>query len=302
MGSTLEWRGRVPLVRRGPIRRLGVLAGSLVALGVGAVLATGFGLALYAAGWIAPRLTVGIGLLPLLGWVYGWRAQRTRDLAAASDDVEVRATRGRLSIGDRAHPVRAVSYAGEVLEAKSWLGVVDLVVTHDEALAISDALGVPDAGVRTIAVRGPVAALPVIGLGLSFLAPLVVCFSGAVLTFASHLNASARPVFAALLVTSAALTVLAIAPRRIVVGPDALWVTWLGRRTRVSYAELESIVIVRRAIVITVRGRRPWRLPLTWVSLTSPTATLAEAETHAIRAAEGPVMLAGKRSIASVFE
>lgn len=284
------------------MRRLGVLAGSVVALAVGAVLAAGFGLALYAAGWIAPRLTVGVGLLPLLGWVYGWRQQRARDLAAAADDLEVRATRGRLSVGERAHPVRSVSYAGQVLEAKSWLGAVDLLVAHDEALAISDALGVPDEGVRTVAVRGPVAGLPLLGPGLSLLAPLLVCFSGAVLTFASHLNESARPVFAVLLVTSAALAILALAPRRIVVAPDALFVTWLGRRTRVSYAELESIVLDGRTIVLTMRGRRPWRLPLTLVSLTSPTATLPEAEALAVRVAEGPVALAGKRGIASVFE
>ncbi len=80
------------------MRRIGVLAGSVVALGVGAVLAAAFGLALHAAGWIAPRLTVGVGLLPLLGWVYGWRRQRARDLAAAVDDLEIRATRGRLSV------------------------------------------------------------------------------------------------------------------------------------------------------------------------------------------------------------
>lgn len=297
----LEWRGRVPVVRRGPWSSLGTLAGSLLALGVGVVVATGLGLALYAAGWVAPRLTLGAGLLPLVGWVAWRRRQHARDLEGATADTEVVASRGRLVIDERAHEVRAVGFAGDVLVAKGQLTTLTLRVPHEEALAIADALAVPDTGVRSISVRGPVAAIPLLGPVLFLLAPLVICFSGAVLAFASSLDEGARPVFAAILITSVALTVLASAPRRITVAADALFVTWLGRRTRVSYAELESIVIDGGAIVLSIRGRRPWRIPLTMPSHGSAT-TLAEAEALAIRVAEGPVALASKRGIASVFE
>ena len=215
----------------------------------------------------------------------------------------VEASAGALRIDGARWRVRSATYDDGVLRLDGALGLgsVELLATVDQADGLVAALAVRERGVRTLDAWGPLASIPVLGLGLLWGAPLLATLSLLVLGGAWRMDRGAVFFFAVLFVGSLALSVLALSPGRLHVSAHALELRWLWRSEAIPLSHVESLRASGATLLVTLKSGQVRRVPLV-PSGDSTDSDLAAVYARTARRAEGPIALARTGSLARVFE
>lgn len=234
---------------------------------VGAAILGGLG-GLVVAGLSAPRLGAAAFFLPLFG-LYRWYQSSRRSVMHAALRPEHLVVRpGTVQVGGALMRIDGASRDGDLLRLSGPLlgAAIYLRATPEEAVRVVETADVPDTAVRTLRARGPIAAIPVLGVALQWLGPGIVVLSLLALQ-SGGLNASAVWGFAIAMLVGLVASVLVYAPTRLRLTPMGISVHWLGVGRGIPWDAIERIDVDR--IRLRIVGRKDERFHLALTNATS---------------------------------
>lgn len=284
------WRGRAGAAHTPASDRFitRIVAVPLFVVGFGLVVVLGL-----STDFPFPKLLVAIGALPSVLWV-AFRHQRHADRVSQIAIDDAVAGHRAFSIGGKTFVVKAAaSNHGQLVLVLPYRATLTLDMQGDLAAHVVRVLGVPDIGVRSVLLAGPITAR--LGNGFTTACFFVGAASGLIVFSGSNLSTQALSAFGLLFASSVALTLFSVRTRRLIVNEQGVELRFLGRTRAIRYEEIESLALDGCTLTLKVAGEAAHVYTLSTQRFVRQRLPQDEMNTLAYQDAVAPIEMAARR-------